>query len=607
MRKWLLNFENVRIHNLEHKEIYSSHFSSKIKTKVFLNGRTGGCMSPFIILGIIIAALIVVLVVRTLNFPIHNEPVEPVTLPEIDGESVAQRIGLAVQFRTISNRNPELVDPQPFEGLHQLLRTLYPQVHEKLTYEVINQHALLYTWPGADPSLPAVCFAAHQDVVPADESKDSGWLHPPFAGELADGFVWGRGTLDCKGTLIGILEAVNNLLKSGYQPQRTVYLAFGDDEEVSGLQGAKHIAEALQSRGVHLSFMLDEGGAVTRGTLYGIEKPVGQVGISEKGYLSLKLKAKVAGGHSSTPPARTAIGSLSLAIAALEANPFPQQLDVVQFMMSFVAEALPFFERMRYANLWLFGGGLKRKLGANQVTNALTRTTTAPTIIHGGDAENVLPAEAVALVNFRILPGDTVLDVFQSVNDLVADEVVEVLPAVGETIKSVYAWDPTPVADVDSPEFERLAQLIRASFPGALVVPYLMTGATDSRHYASICQNIFRFSPFFLSAEEAALMHSANERLSFTNAGRMVAFYQEIIRLESSFNTEPKGEEERRSEIEQTEAEVKPRRAARSHRQKHVEPEQEWQPGKENGGNLEPLPEDDQPLEVKPLKQSKSE
>jgi len=198
-------------------------------------------------------------------------------------------------------------------------------VHEKLTYEVINQHALLYTWPGADPSLPAVCFAAHQDVVPADESKDSGWLHPPFAGELADGFVWGRGTLDCKGTLIGILEAVNNLLKSGFQPQRTVYLAFGDDEEVSGLQGAKHIAEALQSRGVHLSFMLDEGGAVTRGTLYGIEKPVGQVGISEKGYLSLKLKAKVAGGHSSTPPARTAIGSPSLAIAALEANPFPQQ------------------------------------------------------------------------------------------------------------------------------------------------------------------------------------------------------------------------------------------------------------------------------------------
>ena len=296
-------------------------------------------MSPWIILSIVIIALVVVLIVRTLNFPIQTEEVEPIDLPEIDGESVAQRIGLAVQYRTIANRDPNLVDPEPFEGFHQLLRTLYPQVHEQLTCEVINHHALLYTWQGTNPNLDAICFAAHQDVVPADESETSGWLHPPFAGELADGYVWGRGTLDCKGTLIGIMEAVNNLLKSGYQPERTIYLAFGDDEEVSGLHGAKAIVETLQARGVQLAFMLDEGGAVTRGTLYGIDRPVGQVGISEKGYLSLRLKAKVSGGHSATPPERTAIGSLGLAIAALEANPFPQHLEVVQFMMGFVGEA----------------------------------------------------------------------------------------------------------------------------------------------------------------------------------------------------------------------------------------------------------------------------
>ncbi|HAE85078.1 MAG TPA: hypothetical protein DCG78_01015 [Anaerolineaceae bacterium] len=555
-------------------------------------------MSPLIILGIIIVALVIVLVVRTLNFPIRNEEVEPLSLPEVDGESVAQRIGLAVQYRTISNRDPNLVDPEPFEGLHQLLRTLYPQLHEQLTCEVINHHALLYTWLGTNPDLAAVCFAAHQDVVPADESEDSGWLHPPFAGELAEGYVWGRGTLDCKGTLIGIMEAVNNLLKSGYQPERTIYLAFGDDEEVSGLHGARAIVETLQARGVQLAFMLDEGGAVTRGTLYGIDRPVGQVGISEKGYLSLRLKAKVTGGHSSVPPARTAIGSLGLAIAALEANPFPQRLDVIQFMMSFVAEALPFFERMRYANLWLFGGGLKRKLAANPVTNALTRTTTAPTIFHAGNAENVLPAEAEALVNFRILPGDTVTDVYQSVNDMVGDEVLEVLPAQGETIPSEYAWDPTLVADVDSPEFERLAELIRASFPGALVVPYLMTGATDSRHYAPICQNVFRFSPFFLSTEETALMHSANERLSFINAGRMVAFYQELIRMESSLVAEPEIGLE--AEHLEEEGEPKPRRVSRRTRQR--QPELEEEPSVEEAVELQPLPEDDEPLDVKPLK-----
>jgi len=560
-------------------------------------------MSPWIILSIVIIVLVVVLVARTLNFPIHNEDVEPLSLPEIDGESVAQRIGLAVQYRTISNRDPDLVDPEPFEGFHRLLRTLYPQVHEQLTCEVINHHALLYTWQGTNPDLDAICFAAHQDVVPADESETSGWLHPPFAGELADGYVWGRGTLDCKGTLIGIMEAVNNLLKSGYQPERTIYLAFGDDEEVSGLHGAKAIVETLQARSVQIAFMLDEGGAVTRGTLYGIDRPVGQVGISEKGYLSLRLKAKVSGGHSATPPERTAIGSLGLAIAALEANPFPQRLEVVQFMMGFVGEALPFFERMRYANAWLFGSGLKRKLAAHPLTNALTRTTTAPTIIKGGSAENVLPAEAEALINFRILPGDTVVDIFQSVNEMVGDEVIEVLPAHGETLQDEHAWDPTPVADVYSPEFERLAELISATFPGALVAPYLMTGATDSRHYAPICQNVFRFSPFFLTAEEAALMHTANERLSFINAGRMVAFYQELIRLESSLAAESETEEE--TELLKFEEEPKPRRVSQRKRLKQTELEEEISVEEEI--EIQPLPEDDEPLEVKPLKKSKGE
>jgi carboxypeptidase PM20D1 len=560
-------------------------------------------MSPWIILGIVIIVFVIILITRTLGFPIRNEDVEPLVLPEIDGESVAQRIGLAVQYLTVSNRDPNLVDPEPFEGLHQLLRTLYPQVHDQLTCEVINHHALLYTWQGTNPDLDAVCFAAHQDVVPADESESSAWQHPPFAGALADGYVWGRGTLDCKGTLIGIMEAINNLLKSGYQPERTIYLAFGDDEEVSGLHGAKSIVETLQARGVQLAFMLDEGGAVTRGMLYGIDRPVGQVGISEKGYLSLRLKAKVTGGHSSTPPARTAIGSLGLAIAALEANPFPQRLEVIQFMMSFVGEALPFFERMRYANAWLFGGGLKRKLAAHPVTNALTRTTTAPTITKGGSAENVLPAEAEALVNFRILPGDTVADVFQVVNEMVGDEIIEVLPAHGETLQDEHAWDPTPVADVDSPEFEHLADLIRATFPGALVAPYLMTGATDSRHYASICHNVFRFSPFFLSAEEAALIHTANERLSFVNAGRMVAFYQELIRLESSLTAAPVTDEE--TELLDFEEAPKPRRANQRKRLRQSEPEEEV--FDEEDLDLRPLPEDDEPLDVKPLKRSKGE
>lgn len=563
-----------------------------------------------IALGVLLVFLLIVVLARTFSFPIESDEVVPLSLDEIDGEGVAQRIGLAVQYRTIANPNPTLTDPKPFEGLHDLFRTLYPQIFDRLICEVIGQHALLFTWQGSDSSLEPVCFAAHQDVVPADESSDSGWTHPPFSGVLEDGYVWGRGTLDCKGTLIGILEAVNNLLKSGFQPNRTIYLAFGDDEEVSGLHGAKAIVETLQTRGVRLSFLLDEGGSVTTGTFSGIDQPVGLIGISEKGYLTLKLKARVPSGHSATPPAHTAIGALSLAIATLESNPFPQEIEVAQFMMSYLGKALPFSQRMQYANPWLFGGSLKRKLASNPMTNAITRTTIAPTLIQAGSAENVLPAEAEALINFRIMPGETIRDVYETINDLVGDEVVEVLPAHGDTLENEHAWNPTPVADVNSVQFEQLADLIRACFPGVLAAPYMMTGATDSRHYAPICQNVFRFFPVFLTPEETKAIHGINERLSFLNAGRMVAFYQEIIRQESSLTREEELEKEH-EETQLPEFETEPELAVRSMKKKDKKkrerpPELEQEPLQSNEpdqfSEMEPLPEDDAPLEVKPLK-----
>jgi len=257
-------------------------------------------------------------------------------------------------------------------------------------------------------------------VVPAVEGEEGDWKHPPFAGELVDGYVWGRGVLDCKGSLICILEAVNNLVKEGFQPERTIYLAFGHDEENSGVFGAKQIAKTLKERGVKLSFLLDEGGTITTGQIKGIAGPVAFVGISEKGHLTLKLKAKVQGGHSSMPPATTAIGALSLAIAALDSNPFPQNLEVAQFVISHLGNEVPFATRMALANTWLFGGMARKQLAASPSTNALTRTTAVPTVIRAGDAENVMPGEAEALLNCRIFPGETVQDVYERVRELVA-------------------------------------------------------------------------------------------------------------------------------------------------------------------------------------------
>lgn len=495
----------------------------------------GGIMETstlLLIIGLALLAILLILIVtvlvRTFALSFTKTKNEVIALADVDGDSVAEHLGLAVQYRTIANPDLSKIDPIPFEGLNRLLKKLYPLVHQRLKCEVINKYSLLFTWLGTDPDLDAVMLTAHLDVVPADEGEDSGWQHPPFSGEIADGSVWGRGTLDCKNSVIGILEAVEQLLKSGYTPQRTIYLGFGHDEEIGGMNGAKAIVETLQSRNVNLACLLDEGGSVTQGMLAGIDVPAGLIGISEKGAVSLQMTARTDGGHSSMPPANTSIGMLSLAIAALEADQFPAHLEVITFLMGYFSKHLPFIQRMALANTWLFGSMLKRKLSKLNTTNAMIRTTTAPTIFHSGHTSNVLPAKAEAVVNFRILPGDTLRSVYERVVNVVADERIEIKPYEGETLDEA-GWDPSPVADTDSAEFIKLTQLVEAVYPGAVAAPFLVSGATDARHYAPICQNAFRFSPMFIEKEDLKTVHGMNEHLSIENCSRMVVFYMAYI------------------------------------------------------------------------------
>lgn len=491
-----------------------------------------------ILLLFIIVAFIAIILVRTAQFPINTHDPEPYPLTKIDGEEVAQHIGLAIQMKTINNVDPDKVDPIPFKGLHKLISTLYPEVEEHLKREVIGNYSLLYTWKGSDPHLDPIMLTAHMDVVPANESPDSGWEYPPFSGTVADGYVWGRGAIDCKGVMIGILEAVNYLLKIGFQPKRTVYLAFGEDEEVSGSRGAAQIAQTLKDRNIRLSFLLDEGGTIMENTVPGIEKPVGLVGVAEKGHLSLELRAKTAPGHASAPGEITSIGALALAIATIENNQFPQDLEMAEFMMSFLADELSFRDKMAFANTWLFGNLIKKRYAAYPAANAVTRTTIAPTIIHGGHTENVLPALAEATINLRLMPGDTLVDVFKHINELVGDDTIQVLPAHNEQLHGEHSWDPTEISDVDSPQFHLLLNLIKATVPGSLAAPFLMTGATDARHYLAVSNRVFRFSPFVLTKEESETVHGINERLSFENAARTVGFMIELIERMANLETD---------------------------------------------------------------------
>ena len=565
-------------------------------------------MDPITLILIALAAIVIVIVgvvlYRTSHFAIELPEDHLIPLEEIDGEEVARHIGLAIQMKTISHSDPEKVDPLPFEGLRNLLQVLYPQVEDHLTREVINGGALLYTWKGSDQNLEPIALAAHQDVVPANEAPDSGWSYPPFAGEVADGYVWGRGALDCKGSLISIMEAVNNLIRDGFEPRRTVYLLFGHDEECSGSRGAAELASVLDVRGVRLALLLDEGGSITKGSLPGIDAPVAMIGVTEKGHLTLKLKATTQAGHASTPSNQTAIGALSLAIATLENNPFPQHLDMVEFMMSFVGNEMPFLDRLMLANTWLFGGAVKRKMGAKPITDANTRTTIAPTMIHAGTAENVLPATAEGLINLRIYPGETVRETYERIYDLVADETLEVLPAHGETLEGDHTWDPTEISNIDSPQFRLLSRLARSAYPQALVAPFMMNGATDSRYYTKLSHYIFRFSPMVLSHEDQETVHGVNERLSVENAACMVGFMQALIRHATELDFESLQDHDEDLDEEDAEEEIAIRRLREP---LPTKPLRNLKEEDDKLPDLEPLPEDDDSLVVKPLKEIDSE
>lgn len=490
-------------------------------------------------LGIGLLVLLLFLVgfafLRTILFSPAPRKVAPRQLTPMDGQSVAERLGLAVQFKTIAYPDQTRIDSAAFLGMHRLFQTLYPQVHAQLTREVINDYTLLYTWQGTNPELKPIMLTSHLDVVPADEDPSAGWVYPPFSGTVADGYVWGRGTLDIKSGVIGILEAVEQLLKDGFKPERTVYLGFGHDEEIGGAHGAVAMAELLEARGVELGSLLDEGGTVIQGFLPGVETPVAVIGISEKGYLSLRLTVEVDGGHSSMPAQETAIGILSGAIAKLEANPLPAHLEVIEFLMSYLGSALPFFQRMLFANTWLFSGILKKQLVKSNTMNAIIRTTTAPTMMHAGMKDNVLPAKAEAVVNFRILPGDDLRSVYEMVLARIHDDRVKVTPFEGDTLEGESGWDPSPVADTESVYFNRLTHLVRETYPGALAAPYLVLGGTDARHYGAVTDNALRFTPIQMTKDDLQTVHGVNERLSIEECSRMVGFYiayiQELSRL----------------------------------------------------------------------------
>ncbi|MBN2500107.1 MAG: M20 family peptidase [Anaerolineales bacterium] len=479
-------------------------------------------LNVLIIVFILLVLIVVIALIRALRFGQTPPAAESLEGIAVDSDQVAQHLSKIIQVESISMDN-EPARQAKFEEVHTLLEKFYPRVHATLKRETINECSLLYTWEGTDPSLKPVAFLAHQDVVPADPATLNQWTYPPFSGEIADGFVWGRGALDMKNHLVGIFEAAENLLEAGFQPRRTIYLASGHDEEIGGQHGAVAAAALLAERGIELEAVLDEGGMILEGFLPGIPGKVALIGNEEKGHINVELSVQQSPGHSSTPPAHSAIGILAAAITRLENNPMPAQPRALLPMMSHMGRKLPFSYRLLFANLWLFGGILKSVLEKNSKTNASIRTTMAATMISGGIKPNVLPTVAQANVNCRILPGYNIDQTVAHIHRVIADERVTI------KVNDGFCDEPSPVSPIEGGHFTEIAQTVRGLFGDVSTTPFLMLGGTDSRHYTGICPNVYRFAPVQLTADDLGRVHGIDERIAVSSLGDMVRFFAQIM------------------------------------------------------------------------------
>ena len=482
-------------------------------------------------LGALFLILVAVLLVRTFTFGGAPANVQQVELPEppaISAEAAAQNLSRAIQFRTItlSSGDPRPGQEGPWLELQAWLEETYPAFHAAADKETVpGGYTVLYTWEGSDASLDPILLMAHQDVVPVNIGTEGDWTGAPFAGEIIDGYVYGRGAMDDKGSLVGLMEALDALARDGFAPRRTILLQLGHDEEVSG-SGAEAGIALLKSRRISPVMALDEGfmvvedNPVTGGTL-------GLIGVAEKGYLTIRLTALAEGGHSSAPPRDSATVRLSRALVALDENQMAADLSKAPTsdMIRVVSQEMGFVNRMAIANQWLLGGLVESGLAASPQGNAMIRTTTAPTMLVGSAKENVLAQRATAMVNFRVHPNNTVEEVLQHVRDVTADiEGIEIELG-GDGIAS----EPSPVSSTENRAYGVLAAVAAEISGGAPSTPALVIGATDARYASAITKDVYRFAPSVVGPADLAGFHGTNERLSVENMGRLARSYAQII------------------------------------------------------------------------------
>lgn len=480
-----------------------------------------------IVLGLLVLSglLVAAVAVNTWRHGSRQLDVPPLAPLAVDEQAAGESLAAAIRARTVSSREDAALNDDQFRALHAHLQARYPRLHATLRREVVGELSLLYTWPGSDPTAKPIALMAHQDVVPIAPGTEKAWQAEPFAGTVKDGYVWGRGAWDDKANLIAQMEAIERLVASGFRPRRTVYLIFGADEEVAGLRGAAQIARLLEQRKVRLDFVIDEGLLITDGVMPGLSKPAALIGIAEKGYLSVVLRVPATPGHSSMPPPKgtSAIAMMSAALKRLDDEQLPAAIQgVAREMFETVAPEMSGLQRIALSNLWLFGPLVQRQLEAGASTNAMLRTTTALTVVNAGNKENVLPGQAEATVNFRLLPGDSQAQVMAHVQRAAGSDRFELIALPGGA-------EPSKVTPTASDSYRLINRTVRELFPGTLVAPGLMIAATDSRHFEAVADHIYKFSPVRAKPQDLPRFHGTDERIALANLAELIRFYHRLV------------------------------------------------------------------------------
>jgi carboxypeptidase PM20D1 len=472
---------------------------------------------------LLVIALVAVLLVKTSSFKSKQIVTADGKRKELPvDESAVKHLSDAIRINTTSYDDTAIVNQAAFDSFFTFLETEYAPVFENLEDTIINQRSLLLKWKGKNETTKPVILYAHLDAVPIEESTRAKWTHGPFSGEVADGFVWGRGAMDDKGSLISIFEALKRLQTKGFTPERTVYFAFGSDEEIGGNRGAAMIADYLRAQKVSFEFYMDEGGMVSEGIVPNIKRPVALIGTAEKGYVTLELTANVKGGHSSHPPKESAVDVLVAAVKKLHDNQeHARATETVNEFLEFVGPEMPSPLNMVFANRWLFNPLILKEYEKSDEGRALLRTTEVATVMNIGEKENVIPSLVSAKVNFRVLNDETTAQVIERATKTINDTLVKF------TVGEIY--EPSKNSSSSTYGFKLLQQTSATVFPDAIVTPFLMLGSTDSKHFQDITENTYRFFPVRMNSDLLGTIHGINERIGLKDYMETISFYETML------------------------------------------------------------------------------